>query len=785
MRRNRAWSGWAMWLVFAASWAGADEPPPAVTAAPEVAPAPPEGIKEATKRFLGPSTTTYRGVLVHMDWWFKIPEQWEMASPGTLEIAFSHSPVLIERLSSMTASINDVGVSSTFLNLQNAKDGKVVWQVDPKIFKPGTMNVLNITAKMRSDLEICDDVHSPALWLSLHDATKLVMRYKERPVTLDISKFPDSYLRPEIDFDEDAKADSTHTVIVVQQAPSPAALRGIGVVSARLGATRFEKGRIEVVQVDAITPEVQARLSRYNLIAIGTTPLVEKLVAAGLDLKDVYAADATGLGHLIEAFNPWNPSRRTLVVTGSDDEALGKVVEALSLPHLAKQWESLPGQPPQRAMSFTAAPAVPASATDGARGFATLSLQDLGTTDLQQRGKFYHFFDVSFPNPFVGRVKPGAFVQLYLSHSELLVPQTSSILVRINDEPRKSIRLSPRTAGRLEAQVRIPDKYLSQRIINMKIEAFLDIGEPDCHYNYPEMAWVTLYNTSYIAYPLSEAPTTSLRSYPWVAAKEPHLGGVVLAVSKGPSDVALSTAANVAAFLAKSIPRSSVGQAPGEAAVTWLHPWLKRLDEVSAEDLKERDLILVGDYDLVRAKPEIAKSVPATLFDEAAAPKDLGAYSSSGFRSEAGWIHLAQSPWNPKRNLLVVSGAKGPPAIQSAGEYLWVQAKVDRLGGSTVMVGPNGALQVLVPAPGETPQAAPVKSLVPLEEKAVAQEESEEAEKAKAAAKTKAAEAVPEPPAAPAARHQIAYLVFAILGLMLVILVVVRIRDAMRSGPAT
>lgn len=738
---------------------------------------------EVSIPFMSDETVTYRGVVVHVDFWVPVPEQWDLTSPALLELKFSHSPVLIERLSSMTASLNDNGIDSVFLNVQNARDGKVVWQIDPSYIKRGEMNKLNITAKMRSDLELCDDVHSPALWMTIDGESRLVIRYHERPVTLDVSRFPDTYLRPDIYYGDQTQ-ERTHAIMVVPTDASPEVLNGIGIVSARFGVdTRLPRGKLEVWSIDTLTEDTISRLKDHNLIIVGHESFVQKFAAAGLDVTDILGTpQGDGRGWVVEAHNPWNTARRALVVTGRDDAALAKATGALSLPHLSEQWAVRKGEPTRRAVSFIDSPEIPAATGDTSSGTVTVSLADLGSTDITELGKFHHYVRLSFPNPYVGRIKSPAFIRLDLSHSELLVPQTSSLLVKINGEPVRSVRLAPRTARKLQADILIPSKFFGDRVIVADLEFFLDIGDPDCHYNFPEMAWATVFNTSFIAFPLSDSPTTSLRSYPWVVAKEANLNGLTFVISDTATDEDLTAVANTAAFLGKALPRFR--DEAGQPMSQWVHPWVKRVSALTEADTTNNDLVAIGDYDFVRARKDIAGAVPDTLFAATPTGDNLKTYTGSSYRSEAGWIHLAESPWNPRRNLLVVSGAQGAPAISSAAEYLWVQRKADRLGGSTVLVGPNGSIQVLIVAAGEEARAAPAGPLVPrIPATNRAADGDISIDSVGQPKHQKSATTVPNALSAePTARHQVAYLVFVILGLLLVVLVVVRVRDAMRSG---
>lgn len=727
-------------------------------------------------------TDTYYGVLVHIDWWFAVPEQWEISEEAELRLHYSNSPVLIERLSSMTAAVNGKAFDSTFLRGGEHKDLVVSWKIDPAYLKPGEMNKLTITAKMRSDLELCDDVHSPGLWMTIEDKSRLIIKYKQKAAALDLSKFPQSYMRHELYYTAD-KQEHTHVTIVVPTNAAPEIIEGIGVVSARLGAgTVFPRGRIAVWSVDAITADVRSQLGRSNLVIMGDVSFVNKFIKEGLDLGGSLSEAQAGWGYVVEARNPWNKVRRALVVTGGDGDAIAKAVGKLALPQSAKEWKAKDKEVPIRMAVIKTKPPVPTAKDSASDGPFTITMAQLGATDRSSQGKFHHYQQVAFPNPFVGRIKGPAFVRLTIAHSELLLPQTSSMLAKVNGEPVRSVRLSPRTAPGVEVDVGIPDRFLGERNIILRLEFFLDIGDPDCHYNFPEMAWVTLFAKSFIAYPLTDSTTTSLRSYPWVVAKEANLNGVTFVISDTPSDEVLSSVANVAAFLGKAVPRKD---AAGRIAEPWVHPVVKRLGDLTEAD-RQRDLIVMGDYRLIKADPKLAEKVDQSLFAEEAPAENLKAYSEQEYRKRAGWIHLDSSPFNGSRNVLIVSGATGAAAVVAASEYLWVQRKVDQLGGSTVRVGANGNMEVLAGAKGEDVQAAPSGPIVarlPKPHKLDAA--SEDVPAAEATTAPGDAE-TPRggPVAAPKAKHQVAYLVFVILGLLLVVLVVVRIRDALRSDPA-
>lgn len=739
--------------------------------------------------FAGTESVTHRGVLVHVDYWIPIPEQWDLKGNSRLEIHFSHSPVLISRLSSLTGAINDNAVGSELLQLKDAARGVAVWDVPAEYFKPGESNKITLTAKMRSDLELCEDVHSPALWLTVHGDSRLGLRYREQPVTPDLSRFPASYLRPDLFWTDDV-SEGTHATILVPKNPSAEILNAVAVIGARVGvSTRFPRGALRVLQVEKNDAALHEAIRDQNLIVVGPSQFAQAFIDKNADptrsVPEALLAGGDGAGHLLEWRNPLNPGRRMLVVTGADDAAISKAVTAISLPHLSKQWEPK-GEGDEKTTIFYASlqekPEVSAAVANQRKDLYTISMADLGVSDMTFRGKFGHTTNIAFPNPFIGRTKSPVWMRFYISHSELLVPQTSSLMIRINGEPVRSVRLTPRTARWLEADVLVPEHLLGGRTLYTTLEFFLDIGDPDCHYNYPEMSWATVYNTSFVAYPLADGPTESLRSYPWAVGKEPNLNGLTFVVGDDATDTDLSAVANIAAFLGRELPRKTDHR--GEIAAQWVHPWVKTMGSLDGADLSEQDLVVIGDYNVLKQNAQIQGKVPELLFSETATGKDVGAFNDAEFRSRSGWIHLAASPMNESsRNLLVISGRGGAAAIEQASQYLWVSRKVERLSGRSVIVGPNGSLQVVEPAKGEDPgqsAKAPLTPRVPEQPLETLETAEEDPKKATSDAPSDAA---PAPAAAQqgSSTNRVAYLMFVLLGLLLLVLVVFRIRDALRA----
>jgi len=73
--------------------------------------------------------TTVRGVYVSKEYWFELSEDWQFSEPSTLDLRFTHSPILVKQLSSLTVAMNGSPVQSIFLDPTNERHGSLVVQI--------------------------------------------------------------------------------------------------------------------------------------------------------------------------------------------------------------------------------------------------------------------------------------------------------------------------------------------------------------------------------------------------------------------------------------------------------------------------------------------------------------------------------------------------------------------------------------------------------------------------------------------------------------------------------
>jgi hypothetical protein len=396
---------------------------------------------------------------------------------------------------------------------------------------------------------------------------------------------------------------------------------------------------------------------------------------------------------------------------------------------------------------FDKAPVFEAEPDVKAEAAFVVRLQDLKMSDLMAQGKFYHSLTFTLPNPFVGKVRDGAFVRLSMSHSDLLLPQSSSLLLKVNGEPVKSIRLTKDTAPRNSWDVAIPLQYLGTRYLTFEIELFLDIGDPDCYYNHPEMAWLTLHNDTFLYLPVDTTQGETLANYPYMFLSWNRFERLAAVLTEPISDGSLTAMFNTIGFLAQGLrsPRF----------VDLLVTTTKRL---TAEQRQANHLIVFGPLGSFLGDPEWAPLLPKEVTERS------GSAGSMDLVNQAGLLILSRSPFNAARRALAVTG-RSDGEIAYAAPFLYAPGFVEWVRGTLAAVLVDKELRVLLPPT----QADSVSRFDPAR---VRFEEKD--------GKIVPVLEVPAPAALPS-RHNVAYLVFFLLTPVLVLLVILRLRSLSRS----
>ena len=684
--------------------------------------------EEVVVDFSGGVSSTVQGVYVEKDHWFELPEDWDFPRPSELFLRLSHSPLLKRDLSTFTVFVNNTAITSFYLDKSNQDDATVKISIPPRVLKGG-MNLLRFTIKMRTDLEdLCEDVYNPALWMAIDRSSRLVVQSEEKVITPDLSRFPRSYANPNLLYG--TQKERVHAVIIVSEKPSQQEWDALASLASHLGReVGLMRGEFSVEVGGSIQKD---RHKDKHIIVLGTQKFLKQVVGQFGIATDLFATEDAG--RMQEFQSPINPKRRLLLLGGPTEEAIGLLAQNLGT---VRVLQSLRGAVAQ----FDRPPAWEAREERSQETAFVLRLMDLRLSDITMRGKFFHTTSFTVPNPFVGQVKDGAFFRLSMSHSELLLPQSSSLLVKIGGEPLKSIRLTRETAERNTWDIKIPLQFLAQRFLTFEIEAFLDVGDPECYYYHPEMAWVSIYNDSLLYLPIDPNKPKTLANYPYMFLRWNGFNDLKVLLVEPLTQGIASAGFNALAFMSQSLR----GDASCNATFV-----------TSIENAKDANLLIVAHSGTIMSSKDFSPLLHGDLGGIASRPEVL---------NEVGILSISQNPFNAEKIALAIF-ARSDTELAYAAPYIYAPGKVEALLGDLAIVPSDGELRVLLPTSAKDYLGDFDPAKVAYEDKSGKITPAVEVQKT----------------TQPVSRFNVAYLVFFVLSPILVLLVILRLRAIARES---
>ena len=265
----------------------------------------------------------------------------------------------------------------------------------------------------------------------------------------------------------------------------------------------------------------------------------------------------------------------------------------------------------------------------------------------------------------------GAYIDLVLSHSDLLNYESTGVTVTLNDEVVGGVRLSEDSP--VIEQINLVPGVL-RRGIN-RLEIFSEIVPfYNCYSSDLQSTWITINETSNIHLPISEEKLNisdvNLRDFPYMFLSERNLSNLAFIFASN-DQVSWDYASQVAYYI------GTKGNIPlADIQVVYA-------DDVSDEILNNYNLLVFGQASTLPVISKFNDLLPAPFAsgsDEAVQPSMLVNYSLLPDTS-VGYLQMLPSPWNTDRVILAVMGntANGVPM---AGVTLTQDDLVSRLAGN-------------------------------------------------------------------------------------------------------
>lgn len=573
----------------------------------------------------GYDDVTARGMFTSVTYRFPLPLATSAPRGGSLDLVYSHSPLLVGDLSTMTVMVNGQSVDSVRLTEETAQSGRLELALPPLEADAGAVQI-TLAFHLRLTREACEVPNDPALWVTIHKESVLTLPTGAGETEVHLSDAPGLLRRS-------AEEQELGPAIVLPDRARPEEIDAAGIVSFQIGRWSGQTGAPGLVgPVMHERPE-----DGQSAVLVGT--------GDGLDLGDGWGplawdgerftldGEAIPSGHGVLAIRQQPVPQ--LLVSGASPAAVLLAANALSRPMDWPTFDApvviVSGELPE------VNPGRYAWHADGA------SFAQLGRSRLDVTGPGEHFIDLPFERPADWTLHDGSTLRLDLDISPAVRAETSWVRVTVNGEEIGSQPLRPDDDGVQEYEFALPVERLNttidgqpERSLTVQVRIFLDYPHEACESIDPAASWAALLPTSAWVLPHGSYDGLDLGRFPagLTSADDPVNVSVVL--PEYPTQEETQSAMQVLA----AVGRWNAWTAP-------MTPEIRTPRELSVEALQDRSVIVIGGPERNSAAGEFDSAVLSTIQPSAYTVTD----------EPYGLLALGRSPWSEDATALVVAGS--------------------------------------------------------------------------------------------------------------------------------
>jgi hypothetical protein len=498
-----------------------------------------------------------------------------------------------------------------------------------------------------------DNVHTTLL---ISKNSQFNLQYAEVTPITDLTILPRPIYQPDSILPNSA-------LVVIPDNPEAFELQAALTAMAGLGSITNGQLNAGLVTNSKLTPELAAS---NQLIYVGLAknfPILQNvnlpiaISSTGLAVDQAHNTD----GVIEIGVSPWSPAHIVLFVGGNTEEAVVKAAQAFSTGNIIAVEK----------------PNVSLVATVNPTSQETVYLEDQTFEDLgyesQTLGSFgENYFAYTFYVSAEQASSAGAYIDLVISHSDLLDYNSTGLTVLLNGEAVGGLQLSKETP--ITTQIKFVPGVLRRGINRLEIVSDI-VPYYNCYSTDLLSTWITVNNSSNIHLPISDeklnlGDIANLRDFPYMFLENRNLSDLAFVLAMNdPSS--WDYASRVAYYIG------------AKGSVPLVNLYATYADHISDETLKQYNLLAFGQASTLPFISKINDVLPAPFksgSDEAVQPSMLVNYSLLPDTS-VGYLQMLTSPWNPDHVILAVLGntADGVPM---AGTTLIKDDLVARLAGN-------------------------------------------------------------------------------------------------------
>jgi len=502
-----------------------------------------------------------------------------------------------------------------------------------------------------------DDVQTS---LIVSKTSQFNLQYKEALPTTDLSLLPRPIFQADSIFPVSA-------LIVVPDNPDALELQAAMTVSAGLGSITGNELNVNLVTNGNLTPDLVAS---NNLIFVGLGENFPNLQVADMPFPVGGAQLALPQGNIDDGvieigLSPWSTSHVVLYIGGNSLEAIAKAAKVFSSGNV------IAVEKPDVSLISDVN-----SDVNEQDVFEDRTFKDLGY-ESQTMGLFgENYFSYNFNVSSEQASSTGGYLDLVISHSDLIDLESTGITVILNDDVIGGVRLTEESP--VVTRINLSPDSL-RRGFN-RLEILSDITPFFTCYSADLIGtWVTINESSLIHLPVSEqkidfGSDAKLSEYPQMFLTSPDIGDLAVVLPHNDA-VSWSSASDALFYIGykAELPIANLKVVFG--------------DEVTDDILKDFNLLVFGRSSTLPFLSEINDLLPAPFqdgSDEAVQPSMFVNYSLLPDTS-VGYLEILSSPNNPERVIMAVLG-NTDLGIPMASKTLTQDVLVSKLAGNFSIV---------------------------------------------------------------------------------------------------
>jgi len=571
---------------------------------------------------------------------FSIPTHWKLTAGTYIELEFSYAfggsrDVDPEQLLKAVGGSLIVRYNNELLNtvlLTNPEGSTIKINVPLDAFvtdaEDGRHSIsLFLDASLHCDEEFLDTV----LWIEPDSYIKFV--YDEVSPVNDLTKFPRPFYLP------NALVPAEATVVIPDNPTAAELEAGMSVVGG-LGSITNGQSIVTLKQLGAVSEELRGS---QHLLFVGTADKFPELHGLGFPVTITggthnLPAEVANDGVIQLLSSPWNPIKSILLISGNSQESVELAARAVSSGKLVTS-----GLPNVSLVSSVS------SADIEEVSIVDQSLSDMGfeTSTLGVYGDVY--YELTFYATAEQARSVGSYLDLVLTRSNLLNFNQSGAMILLNDEVVGTIGFEEGDSEVISQRFELLPNFVQRGENRLDIATTL-IPYDLCYTAELEATWVTISDTSSLHLPISEQQIVigerlDFTLYPLMFQGDAQLSDLAFVLPKG-NQAAIETAAQIAFYLGN------------QETINFANFSVFFADEVSEDQLVEKDLIFVGRASEFPQISEINDQLPAK-FDAGGdsvsvpiLPVNYSVLPEVG----VGYAQLLDSPWNSEKALMLVMG---------------------------------------------------------------------------------------------------------------------------------